>query len=164
MGSYKAGTLGSIWPSRLLAFKLPSSLVLHTGILAHFILEGKQVTEERWEKLEVWRQADEMAYQVYMKTRDFPKEEIYGITSQLRRAALSVPTNIVEGYSRKGDRELGRFLNVSLGSLAESKYLIYFSHRLSYLSDEDYAGLKSGYDKLGKSLWKFYETVSGEAS
>jgi four helix bundle protein len=55
------------------------------------------VTDERWEKLEVWRQADEMAYQVYLKTRDFPKEEMYGITSHLRRAALSVPTNIVEG-------------------------------------------------------------------
>jgi four helix bundle protein len=119
------------------------------------------VTQERWEKLEVWRQADEMAYQVYVKTKEFPKEEIYGITSQLRRSALSVPTNIVEGYSRKGDRELARFLNVSLGSLAESKYLIYFSHRLTYLDDKEYLTLKSGYDKLGKNLWKFYETVSG---
>ena len=97
------------------------------------------MTQERWEKLDVWRQADEMAYQVYLITRKFPKEEIYGITSQLRRAALSIPTNIVEGYSRKGDRELGRFLNVSLGSLAEVKYLIYFAHRLNYLSKEEYA-------------------------
>ena len=121
------------------------------------------MTQERWEKLEVWRQADEMAYQLYLITRRFPREEIYGITSQLRRAALSIPTNIVEGYSRKGDRELGRFLNVSLGSLAEVKYLIYFAHRLTYLSGEEYAVLKSGYDKLGKSLWKFYETVSGGA-
>jgi four helix bundle protein len=119
------------------------------------------MAQERWEKLEVWRQADEMAYQVYMKTKEFPKEEIYGLTSQLRRSALSVPTNIVEGYSRKGDRELARFLNVSLGSLAESKYLIYFSHRLTYLGDKEYLALKSGYDKLGKNLWKFYETVSG---
>jgi four helix bundle protein len=119
------------------------------------------VTDERWEKLEVWRQADEMAYQVYLKTRGFPKEEIYGITSQLRRAALSIPTNIVEGYSRKGDRELARFLNVSLGSLAEAKYLIYFSHRLNYLGDEENVALKSGYDKLGKNLWRFYKTVSG---
>jgi four helix bundle protein len=125
------------------------------------VIEVQQVAEERWEKLEVWRQADEMAYLVYLKTRGFPKEEIYGITSQLRRAALSIPTNIVEGYSRRGDRELARFLNVSLGSMAEVKYLIYFSHRLNYLGDEDYAALKSGYDKLGKNLWRFYETVSG---
>ena len=50
--------------------------------------------EERWQKLDVWKIADELAYQVYLITRSFPKEEIYGLTSQLRRAALSVPTNI----------------------------------------------------------------------
>jgi four helix bundle protein len=127
-------------------------------------LEFQQVTEERWEKLEVWRQADEMAYQVYLKTRTFPKEEMYGITSQLRRAALSIPTNIVEGYSRKGDRELARFLSVSLGSLAESKYLLSFSYRLSYLSDDDHKDLKSGFEKLGRSLWKFYEKVNSGGS
>ena len=100
-----------------------------------------------------------MAYRVYQITRGFPKDEIYGLTSQLRRAALSVPTNIVEGYSRKGDRELARFLNISLGSMAETKYLVYFSHQLGYLEEKDHAELTDGYDKLGKSLWKFYETV-----
>ena len=119
------------------------------------------MAEERWEKLDVWKLADELAYQVYLTTRSFPKEEIYGLTSQLRRAALSVPTNIVEGYSRKGDKELARFLNISLGSMAEAKYLIYFSHRLEYLKDEEYDNLKNGYIKLGKSLWRFYEKVSG---
>ena len=73
--------------------------------------------EERWQKLEVWKLADELAFMVYKVTRSFPKEELYGITSQVRRAALSVPTNIVEGYSRKGDKELARFINISLGSL-----------------------------------------------
>jgi len=61
---------------------------------------------ERWEKLEIWKLADELAFKVYMVTKQFPKDELYGITSQLRRAALSIPTNIVEGYSRSGDREL----------------------------------------------------------
>lgn len=117
------------------------------------------MSEERWEKLEVWRLADEMAYQVYLKTKGFPREEMFGLTSQLRRSALSVPTNIVEGYSRKGDRELARFLNVSLGSMGETKYLIDFSHRLEYLKDQDYTDLKTGYDNLGRSLWKFYEAV-----
>jgi hypothetical protein len=54
----------------------------------------RNMAEERWEKLDVWKLADELAYQVYLATRKFPNEEIYGITSQLRRAALSVPTNI----------------------------------------------------------------------
>ncbi len=115
--------------------------------------------EERWQKLEVWKLADELAYKIYIETRSFPKEEIYGITSQLRRAALSVPTNIVEGYSRKGDKELSRFVNISLGSLGEVKYLIYFSHRLEYFQDTEYKGLRDGYDVLGKMLWKFYDAI-----
>lgn len=76
---------------------------------------------DRWTSLEVWQLSDDLARNIYQATKRFPKEELYGITSQLRRAALSVPTNIVEGYSRKGDRELGRFLDIALGSLAEVK-------------------------------------------
>ena len=105
--------------------------------------------------------ADELALRVYKATKKFPKEEIYGITSQVRRAALSIPTNIVEGYSRKGDKELARFVNISLGSLAETKYLLYFSHRLAYFKGNEYSGLRDGYDTLGKILWRFYEKVSG---
>ncbi len=118
--------------------------------------------EERWAKLEVWKIADDLAYQVYMATKSFPKEEIYGITSQLRRAALSVPTNIVEGYSRKGDKELSRFISISLGSLAETKYLLYFSNRLGYFQDSEYNELKQGYNTLGKLLWRFYEKVRND--
>jgi four helix bundle protein len=84
--------------------------------------------EDRWKKLNVWKLADELAFQIYTATRNFPRKEIYGITSQSRRAALSIPTNIVEGYSPKGDKELSHFINISLGSLAETKYLIYFSN------------------------------------
>ena len=114
---------------------------------------------ERWAKLEVWKIADDLAYQVYMSTKSFPKEEIYGITSQIRRAALSIPTNIVEGYSRRGDKELSRFISISLGSLAETKYLLYFSNRLGYFKDSEYNELKKSYNTLGKSLWRFYEKV-----
>ena len=119
----------------------------------------RNMAEERWEKLDVWKLADELAYQTYLNTQNFPKDEIYGLTSQLRRAALSVPTNIVEGYSRKGDKELTRFLNISIASMAEVKYLVYFAHRLGYLRDAEYTDLKNGYERLGKSLWRFYETV-----
>ena len=118
--------------------------------------------EERWQKLEVWKLADELAFQVYKVTKNFPKEEIYGITSQVRRSALSIPTNIVEGYSRKGDKELAHFVNISLGSLAETKYLIYFSNRLGYFKEVEYSNLKTGYDTLGKLLWKFYEAVKAK--
>ncbi len=119
-------------------------------------------TEDRWKNLEIWKLADELAYKVYLATRHFPQEEKFGITSQLRRAALSVPTNIVEGYSRKGDKELAHFINISLGSMAETKYLTYFSQRLEYLNDEVYGEIMDGYDLLGKKMWKFYEAVKGK--
>ena len=100
-----------------------------------------------------------VAYKTYLITRKFPKEELYGLTSQLRRSALSIPTNIVEGYSRKGDKELAHFVNISLGSMAETKYLLYFALRLGYLSDEEYDKINKGYEELGGKLWRFYETV-----
>jgi four helix bundle protein len=117
------------------------------------------VPEERWKKLEVWKLADDMARHVYMLTRDFPKEELYGLTSQVRRAALSIPTNIVEGYSRRGDKELLYFLNISFASLSEVKYLLYFAKSLQYLTEEDYTEIEAGCDELGKRLWSFYEKV-----
>jgi four helix bundle protein len=126
------------------------------------MLLGLSMQEERWQKLEVWKLSDDLAYRVYQATKDFPREEIYGLTSQVRRAALSVPTNIVEGYSRKGDKELSHFINISLGSLAETKYLLYFSYRLGYVKDVNYDDLRNSYDKLGRLLWKFYEAIRGK--
>ena len=76
---------------------------------------------------------------------------------------MSVPTNIVEGYSRKGDKELANFINISLGSMAETKYLLHFSRRLGYLQDEEYDEIMEGYELLGKKTWKFYEKVRGKS-
>jgi len=67
-------------------------------------------------------------------TKNFPKEETFGITSQIRRAALSVPTNIAEGYGGQGRKELRQFANIALGSLAEVRYSLDFSLRLQYLN------------------------------
>ena len=100
-----------------------------------------------------WRM--NLAFQVYKATKNFPKEEIYGITSQIRRSALSIPTNMVEGYSRKGDKELAHFINISLGSLAETKYLVYFSNRLGYLKDEDYQNLEKATKTLANYSGNF---------
>jgi four helix bundle protein len=121
------------------------------------------MSENRWKSLDVWKLADELAYKIFLASRNFPKEEIYGLTAQLRRAALSVPTNIVEGYSRKGDKELAHFINISLGSMAETKYLLHFAQRLGYLGDAEYKEMKDGYERLGQKLWKFYETVRNKS-
>jgi four helix bundle protein len=118
--------------------------------------------EVGYKKLIVWQKADEFAFQVYTTIRDFPKDEIYGITSQLRRAALSVPTNIVEGYGRGGRKELRQFLNISLGSLAEAKYLLSFLLRLKYLDSATYTQLQDLAEEVGKLLWRFYEAQCQE--
>jgi len=112
-----------------------------------------------YKKLIVWQKADELAYQVYIKTKAFPKEEIYGITSQLRRAALSIPTNIVEGYGRQGRNELRQFVNIALGSLAETEYLLDFSLRLKYLKQQQHEGLQNLRQEVGNLLWKFYKSL-----
>lgn len=114
---------------------------------------------ERYRKLEVWQLADGLALEVYHETRGFPREEIYGLTRQLRNAALSVPTNIVEGYSKRGDRELARYIDISLGSLAEARYLLSFAQRLGYLTEQKWRKLETRAAEVGRKLWPFYEAV-----
>lgn len=114
--------------------------------------------EKGYKKLIVWQKADELAYQVYLETEKFPKHEIYGITSQLRRAAVSVPTNIVEGVGRQGKNELRQFANIALGSLVETEYLLEFCFRLNYLNKENYDGLERLRKETGGLLWKFYKS------
>jgi four helix bundle protein len=88
-------------------------------------------------KLKAFELADELAVTIYRVTRGFPKEEIYGLTSQMRRAGVSVPSNIVEGCTREGQAEYLRFLEVAFGSLRELHYQFGLSQRLGYLAEAD---------------------------
>lgn len=115
--------------------------------------------EAGYKKLIAWEKADELAYQIYLETRKFPKEEMYGITSQLRRAALSVPTNLVEGTGRQGRKELRQFVNIALGSMAETEYLLDFSLRLKYFSQETHKRLQDLRQESGSLLWRFYQSL-----
>lgn len=106
----------------------------------------------------VFQKADELAFHIYKATEKFPKSEMFGLTSQIRRAALSIPTNIVEGYARKSKKELQYFLSIALGSHAETEYLLNFSKRLGYFKvDLDHIdGLLS---EVGKLLWSFSRSL-----
>ena len=106
----------------------------------------------------VWQKADQLAKLIYLETKNFPKEEIYGLISQLRRSALSVPTNIVEGYARKGKNELKQFLSIALGSLAETEYLLDFAFGLGYLQNEQHGRLQGIRQEAGNLMWKFYHS------
>jgi four helix bundle protein len=87
-----------------------------------------------YKKLEVWQAAHKVACEVYRETANFPKTEAYGLTSQLRRAAASIPANIAEGCGRRGDAEFSRFVRISLGSATELEYHLLLSHDVGFLS------------------------------
>ena len=84
-------------------------------------------------KLRAFELSDELVVLIYQITKNFPKEEIYGLTSQMRRAALSVPSNIVEGCARESQAEYLRFLEIAFGSLRELRYQFSLAKRLAYL-------------------------------
>lgn len=96
---------------------------------------------------------DQYAHHIYAVTRVFPKEEIYGVTSQLRRAALSVILNYIEGYARVRDKVHKNFLEISYGSLKESKYLLHFSFVEKYFSKSDYEKSLKLAEEIGAMLW-----------
>lgn len=92
--------------------------------------------------LDLWKQSYEMVLDVYRLTNPFPRSEQFGIVSQLRRAAYSIPANIAEGYGRRSTRELLQFLSVANGSLEELRYFLSLSRDLRYLSPVDYDQLE----------------------
>ncbi len=97
---------------------------------------------------------DKYVHFVYKITRTFPSEERYGVISQLRRSALSVMLNYIEGYARQKTRVYKNFLETSYGSLKESKYLLYFSLIENYLSKKDYKEATELANEIGAMLWK----------
>lgn len=96
---------------------------------------------------------DEFVNEVYKCTKTFPKDEIYGLTSQLRRAVLSIILNYIEGYARQRKRVLKNFLEISYGSLKETIYLIYFSYKQEYIPREKYQVLTKMSDRIGAMTW-----------
>lgn len=96
---------------------------------------------------------DELAHLIYDITESFPKSEQFGLISQLRRAGLSIILNFIEGYARRRKPVLKNFLEISYGSLKETKYLIYFSHKRKYITDLNYQRTLSLCEEIGKMLW-----------
>lgn len=99
-------------------------------------------------RLRVFHEAHDLALAVYRETRDFPKDEWFGLRAQLRRASVSVASNIVEGSARRGRREYVNFVNIARGSAAEVGYLVALAFELGYLSKASADGLQRRYDSL----------------
>jgi four helix bundle protein len=113
-----------------------------------------------YERFQAWTAAHRAALEIYRETDRWPKAERFGLSSQLRRAALSAPTNIAEGASKRRTREFRRFLDIALGSLAEVSYLLRFSRDYGLLSEESWLGLEAIRSEAGRLTWSLYYAVS----
>jgi four helix bundle protein len=103
-------------------------------------------------KLRAFELTDEMAVLIYRLTKSFPKEEIYGLSSQMRRAAVSVPSNIVEGCARESHSEYLRFLEISIGSLRELSYQFSLAKRLGFIKEAEIVEYEQKFTEAEKVL------------
>ena len=110
---------------------------------------------KNFENLEIWKESIRIAILIYKTTQNFPREEIYGLTSQLRRAAVSISCNIAEGAGRSSKKEFIRFINIALGSLNETENLSKIALELSYLSLSNYQTIKQRLVTEGKQIGAF---------
>ena len=92
-------------------------------------------------RLQVWEKSHGLTLRIYELTAQFPREEIYGLTSQIRRACASIPTNIAEGCGRESPADFARFLQIAMGSASETEYLILLAHDLKYINVDQYTEL-----------------------
>ena len=107
---------------------------------------------ETHKDLRVWQQSIEMVTSIYLMTQSFPKEEMFGLVSQLRRASVSVPSNIAEGYARGTDKEKLHFLRMSSGSMSEVETQLLLSLNLGYIDQEKYNELSGTVTSVWKQL------------
>ncbi len=112
------------------------------------------------ERFDAWRLAHRLALELYRVTDGWPKSERYELTGQVRRAVLSIPANIAEGAAKRGSREFRRYLDVSLGSLAEISYYLIFARDRGLLSHQDWKELEELRNRAGQLTWRLSRSLT----
>lgn len=112
----------------------------------------------------VWQKAMDFAMEIYAVTKNFPKEELYGLTSQMKRSALSIPSNIAEGSSRRTTGEFLRYINIATGSLAEIETQIIFAAHLSFVNQKAEAGLLKKADEISRMLQGLHRSLASKSA
>jgi len=112
-----------------------------------------------FKKYDIWKLSHSFTLEIYSLTNKFPKEEIYGLTSQFRRASSSIPTNISEGCGRDSDAEFNRFLTIALGSASESEYLIILSKELNYIDSTSFEKLNSDINIIKQKIYSLKQKL-----
>jgi len=113
-----------------------------------------------FKQLKVWQKAHQLVLDVYRHTRDFPKQERYGLTAHLLKSATSIPSNIAEGCGRKGDAELARFLSIAAGSASETEYQLLLARDLSYLQEAHHHDLDAQVNEVKRMLNAFIQRLT----
>jgi four helix bundle protein len=117
---------------------------------------------QSFKNLKVWEKTHRLTLDVYRSTRPFPREEIYGLTSQMRRSSSSVGANIAEGSCRRGDNDFGRFLQIAMGSASELEYHILLAHDLELLETVDYERLSAEAVEVKRMLASLLQKLRAE--
>ena len=113
-------------------------------------------------EIKVWQKAHSLTLDVYKATRTFPKEELSGLTSQIRRSCVSIPANIAEGCGRSGDVEFARFLQISMGSASELEYHLLLAHDLELLNNSSYERLMTQLTEVKRMLTAFIKKLKAD--
>jgi four helix bundle protein len=113
-----------------------------------------------FKKYDIWHLSHKLTLDLYKISSSFPKEELFGITSQIRRASSSIPTNINEGCGRNSDKEFNQFLNIALGSASETEYLLILSKDLNYISLENFEILDKEINSIKSKIYKLKQIVT----
>ena len=112
--------------------------------------------------LKVWQKAHQLTLRVYNATKTFPKDELYGLTSQVRRSATSIPTNVAEGCGRSGEAELARFLNIAMGSASELEYQLLLARDLKLLDADEHQSLSGDVIEVKRMLTSLVQKLKAE--
>jgi four helix bundle protein len=114
---------------------------------------------QSFRSLRVWEKAHKLTLDIYTSSKTFPREEMYGLTSQMRRSSASVGMNIAEGCCRKGNVEMGRFLQIAMGSASELEYQLLLTHDLAYLQNPEYERLSAQAVEVKRMLSSLMQKV-----
>ncbi|MGA9637118.1 four helix bundle protein [Flavobacterium sp.] len=107
----------------------------------------------------IWQKSMTLTTQIYQLTSTFPKEEIYGLTSQIRRCSISIPSNIAEGYGRESDKEFLRFLNISIGSLFEMQTQLEIAKNIAYINEDLFNNLYENSREVERMIVSFIKKI-----
>ena len=118
---------------------------------------------KNFKESKVWQKSHQLTLAIYQITNKFPREELFGLTGQLRRASASIPANIAEGCGRKGEADFARFLQIAAGSASELEYHILLSHEIGLLKMDDYHKLADSVSEVKRMLTVFIRKLRADS-